>query len=257
MNGTGLTIALTLAVLVGGVFGFYPELDLKLAALFFDPEAKRFTNYFYPWLGPIREAAMWIVAAFAAPAVFALVFKLIKPRRPLLVSGRAIVFLLTTLALGPGLVVNMGLKEHWGRSRPIDVPQLAGPERFTPWWDPSGICPKNCSFVSGDTSGAYWLLAPAALAPPQWRAAAYAGAVAFGAGVGLLRMAFGGHFFTDTVFAGIFVFLIIWIVHGLIYRWPRTRLSDEAIDGALKRWVLSSYAFWAGLFGRRPTSSGS
>ena len=235
MNRTGLIIALAVAALVGLVFGIWPELDLKLAALFFYSDIKRFTSFFYPWLGPLREAAMWIVAAFVAPPLVALAVKTVRPRRPLLVSGRAIVFLLSTLILAPGLVVNVGLKDHWGRSRPIDAPQLGGEERFTAWWDPRGICPKNCSFVSGDGAGAFWTLAPAALAPPAWRPLAYAGAVAFGAGVGVLRMAFGGHFFSDIVFAGVVTFLIIWTVHGLIYRWPRTRLSDAAIEQGLER----------------------
>jgi membrane-associated PAP2 superfamily phosphatase len=251
MNRTGLMIALAVAAVVGLVFGLYPELDLKLAALFFDPASKRFTSYFYPWLGPLREGAMWLVAAIAAPAVAALVIKLAMPRRPLLVSGRAMVFLLTTLALGPGLVANVGLKEHWGRSRPIDVPQLGGEERFTAWWDPRGICPKNCSFVSGDASGAFWTLAPAALAPPAWRPAAYAGAIAFGAGVGVLRMAFGGHFFSDVAFAGVIMFVIVWLVHGLIYRWPSTRLSNGRIEHAIERIASPPHDFIMRLLGRR------
>jgi lipid A 4'-phosphatase len=39
----------------------------------------------------------------------------------------------------------------------------------------------------------------------------------------------------------VFTFLIIWVVHGLIYRWPRTRLSDEAIDRAIERFVKARY----------------
>ena len=153
-----------------------------------------------------------------------------RPHRPLLVPGRAVVFLISTLVLGPGLVVNVGLKDNWGRSRPIDVPQLGGSEHFTAWWDPRGGCAKNCSFVTGDGSGAFWTLAPAALAPPAWRPLAYGAALAFGATVGVFRMAFGAHFFSDVVFAGVFVFLIIWLMHGLLYRWPRTRTTDAQID---------------------------
>ena len=36
MNRTGLFIALGLALVIGLLFGIYPELDLKLAALFYD-----------------------------------------------------------------------------------------------------------------------------------------------------------------------------------------------------------------------------
>jgi membrane-associated phospholipid phosphatase len=70
-------------------------------------------------------------------------------------------------------------------------------------------------------------MAPAALAPPQWRLLAYGGALAFGSAVGVLRIAGGGHFFTDVVFAGVFVFLVIWTAYGLIYRWWPQRTGDK------------------------------
>jgi len=248
MNRTGLLIALAVAVLAGLVFGLYPELDLAIAALFFNPATKRFISTAHPWLGLLRETAMWLITLLVIPAIVALAIKLIAPRRPLLMSGRAIIFLLGTLAFGPGLVVNVGLKDYWGRSRPIDVPQLGGEERFTAWWDPRGVCPKNCSFVTGDGSGAFWTLAPAALAPPAWRPAAYAGALALGSGVGFLRMAFGGHFFSDIVFAAVITFLIIWVAYGLIYRWPRTRLTDQALERAIERVALPPHDFVMRLF---------
>jgi lipid A 4'-phosphatase len=64
----------------------------------------------------------------------------------------------------------------------------------------------------------------------------------------------GAHFVSDTVFAGVFTFLIIWIVHGLIYRWPRTRLSDETVERAIERLATPGHDFIAGLFGgkRKP-----
>ncbi len=128
----------------------------------------------------------------------------------MLIAGRAALFLIVTLAVGPGLLANVILKDHWARMRPVDVPQLGGHERFTAWWDPRGPCPENCSFIAGEPSGAFWTLAPAALAPPQWRPVAYAGAILFGVAMGALRMAGGGHFFSDFVFAGVFMFLVVW-----------------------------------------------
>ena len=118
----------------------------------------------------------------------------------------------------------------------------------------SGDCPGNCSFVSGDVAGAFWTVAPAALAPPQWRALAYGAALALGAGMAAIRVMAGAHFVSDVVFAGVFTFLIIWLVHGLIYRWPRTRLSDEAVERAIARIATPGYDFIARLFGgkRKP-----
>jgi len=212
-----------------------PELDLKLAAPFFDPERDGFWRAYDPTYWRWRDLVTWLVTLVAVPAIVALVVKLIWPRRPLLIPGRAVMLMLVTLALGPGVVTNLVLKEHWSRPRPIDVAQFGGDEHFRPWWDPRGDCPKNCSFVSGEASGAFWTLAPAAVAPPQWRALAYGAALLFGTGVSVLRMAAGAHFFTDVVFAGVFTFLGVWLVHGLYYRWRRTRTTDAAVEGVLER----------------------
>ena len=174
----------------------------------------------------------------------------------MLMSGRAAVFLIATLVLGPGLLVNITMKDYWPRSRPIDVPELGGSEKFVPWWDPRGVCAKNCSFVAGESAGAFWSLAPAALAPPQWRPLAYAAAVAFGTGVGVLRMAFGGHFFTDVVFAGVFMFGLVWIAHGVIYRWRPTRISDAAVERAFEHVTGPIWRAVAHLMARRNKRSG-
>src|SRR5262249_45405161 len=77
----------------------------------------------------------------------------------------------------------------------------------------------------GEPSGAFWTLAGAAGVPPQWRALAYGSALAFGAAVGVLRMAAGAHFFSDVGFPGVFRFLLIWLGHGWVLPWPRPRVS--------------------------------
>lgn len=238
MNRTGLIVALSLSAVVGLAFGLYPELDLAVSRYFYgfvDAGRNAFAWRLYPPAMLARDIGLWVGTVLVAPSVVALVIKLILPRRKLLISGRAILFLTMTMALGPGLLVNVVLKDHWARPRPIDVTQFGGTEHFVAWWNPRGDCPGNCAFVSGDVAGAFWTIAPAALAPPQWRALAYGAALALGTGMAVLRVMAGGHFVSDVVFAGVFAFLIIWLTYGLIYRWPRTRLSDAAIERALER----------------------
>jgi hypothetical protein len=36
-----------------------------------------------------------------------------------------------------------------------------------------------------------------------------------------------------VVFSGVFVFLVIWTTYGLLFRWPATRTSDEAVERPL------------------------
>lgn len=241
MSRTGLFVALSIAAVVGLVFGVYPELDLWVTGLLFNPQVSTFDLRM--GLIPVRNAAMWLVAALAAPAVVALVLKLILPHRRMLLPGRAVLFLTATLALGPGLLVNMVAKDYSGRPRPIHVQPMGGDQPFVAWWDPRGTCPTNCSFVSGDVAGAFWTLAPAALAPPAWRVLAYTGALALGSGVAAIRMLFGGHFFTDVVFAGVITFVIIWLAYNLLYRREPLRLSDAAIEGAIERLARPRFLF--------------
>jgi membrane-associated PAP2 superfamily phosphatase len=203
-----------------------------------------------------RDIGLWVSTAIIILVLASLAFKLILPTRKLLIPGRAIIFLTATLALGPGLLVNVVLKDHWGRSRPIDITQLGGAEHYVRWWDPRGDCPNNCSFVSGDVAGAFWTIAPAALAPPQWRALAYGAALALGTGMAALRVMAGAHFLSDAIFAGVFTFLIIWLAHGLIYRWPRTRLSDAHIEQAIQRIAMPGYLALCSLFCKKKSGGG-
>jgi lipid A 4'-phosphatase len=241
MNRTGLLIALGVGIVAGLILGLAPNIDLALSRRFFDADAKAFLLARDDTALAIRSGLVYVITAIAAPAFIALAVKLVLPRRPMLIPARAVVFLIATLALAPGLVTNVILKDNWGRPRPYSVQQFAGPETFVPWWDPRGGCDKNCSFVAGEGAGAFWTLAPAAVAPPAWRAIAYAAALTFGTGVSVFRVAFGAHFLSDVIFAGVFTFLLIWLVHGLIYRWAATRLTDAQIERAIARIVLPGY----------------
>ena len=250
MNRTGLVIALALALVVGLLFGIFPELDLKLAAVFYDTATRSFPLKLNTVAAFARDAAMWIAWGLALPAIIALVVKLVRPDRPLLISGRAIIFLLLTLTLSAGILTNLTFKSYWGRPRPVVVTEFGGDMPFVPWWDPRGGCGRNCSFFSGEGATAFWTLAPAALTPPAWRPLAYVAATLFGVTTSGLRMAFGGHFFTDVAAAGLVTFLLIWLVHGYIYRWPSTRLSEAGVEAALTRLAWPGYRLFQKWRGR-------
>jgi lipid A 4'-phosphatase len=256
MNRTGLFIVLALAVATGAIFAAFPDLDLAITRLFYEPGGRGFllTHYMFVdghmWLLKLRDVAMWVVAALALAPVAALLLKLLRPAKPMLMSPRSVVFLLGTLALAPGVLANGVLKEHWARPRPIEVREFHGSDAFVPWWDPRGACDQNCSFISGEGAGAFWTLAPAALAPPPVRVAAYTAALAFGVTVGAMRVAVGGHFFTDVAFAGVFTFLIIWVAYALLFRWPVPLPSDAAIERAIERLVVPLHAAVGAALGR-------
>jgi membrane-associated PAP2 superfamily phosphatase len=238
MNRTGLLIALGIGVVAGTLLGVFPGIDLAVTRPFYDTANNAFMLPRDPAALMVRDAIVYVIAAIAAVAIVAVVVKLILPRRPMLIPGRAALFMIATLALAPGLMTNVILKDYWGRPRPYSVQQFGEKEPFVPWWDPRGTCDKNCSFVAGEGSGAFWVLAPAAITPPAVRPFAYAAALAFAVGTSIFRIAFGAHFLSDTIFAGVFTFLMIWLVHGAIYRWRATRLTDEQVEGAIARVTL-------------------
>jgi len=81
-----------------------------------------------------------------APALFALLRKLVFPEQKMLIAPSVVLYLLGSFLLAPGVTSNLLLKENWGRPRPIGVQQFAGTADFQPWWRPGGACKRNCSF---------------------------------------------------------------------------------------------------------------
>jgi membrane-associated phospholipid phosphatase len=148
-------------------------------------------------------------------------------------SVRTMVFLALSMALGPGLLVNAVLKDHAHRPRPVQVKEFGGKSDFRPFYRFDGACYRNCSFVSGETSAAVWLVAPAMLAPAASQPLAIGAALAFGLVVGLLRMGFGHHFPSDVVFAALLTLLVIRCCHGLLFGW-RARSRVKPAHGALR-----------------------
>lgn len=250
MNRTGLLIALGVTAIFVIAYALFPQLDLVVARLFFDPATKTFPASFNPTLEFLRNAAMVVAWLFAAPAIVALLAKLIWPRKPLMMSGRKAVFIVFTIIMSAGVLTNAIFKQHWGRPRPAATAEFNGKWDFKSWHDSSGACPRNCSFFSGEAATAFWTYAPASLAPATIRPIAYAAATVFGVATGLLRMTFGGHYMSDVIVAGIVVFLVIWLTHGLLFRWGATRFSDENIDRWLTEKLLAGRAWISNLSAR-------
>lgn len=203
------TLIVTLACLA--MFAAAPELDPVVARQFF--EAGRFIGHgpFDEWLRRICYDAPYALLALLLAAYAARRHGYAR-RGP---AGRSVVYMIVSLALGPGLLVNGVLKEVSHRPRPVQTAEFGGPWRFRPYETFDGDCRRNCSFVSGEVSTAAWTLAPALLAPPALRPLAIVAALLFTAATAWLRMAFGGHYLSDVALAALFTFLIVLAP----YRW--------------------------------------
>ncbi len=212
MPNVRILIALLIALAaVGLVFGLWPQLDLATTRFVYAHGgfwgASRYAGAARDIL---RVAPFWLLGGLSA---------LWAARRfgwngpaP---STRAMIFLIASLTLGSGLIVNLGLKDHSHRPRPVHVAEFGGDAAFRPWWRFDGACVKNCAFASGEAASGFWMLAPALITPPPLRALAVAAALFYGAATSLLRIAFGGHFLSDVLFGGLISILVVMALRRL------------------------------------------
>ena len=212
-----LTAALTL--LTGLVFALFPNLDLDVARSFYNPQSG------FVGITPLGRIGRSIGAdvPFIVPGVMLIAY-ILKRRGwnvPYAPTGKSVVFLVLSFALSTGVLVNLVMKDHLHRPRPSHITEFGGSWDYRPFYQFDGQCPRNCSFPSGEASAAFWLVAPASLAPAPYTPLAIGGALVFGAATSVLRMAFGGHFLSDVLFGG----LLTLLVNFAVYRWVFGRKS--------------------------------
>ena len=163
-----------------------PRIDLTVSAWFFDPERIVFparSSPLYEWVRRVMPYFMfagagYVLALWLAGEFMKHVF--------LGITRRVALYLLASLAMGPGVIVNMLLKDNWGRPRPSTIRDFGGANYYVPPLVVSDQCDNNCSFSSGHGALGFWPVAVALLAPPPWRPLALALALGFGAMVGFV-----------------------------------------------------------------------
>jgi lipid A 4'-phosphatase len=121
---------------------------------------------------------------------------------------KEIVFLWLSMIFNVGIIINLLLKELWGRARPNDVIEFGGTEIFTPWFQISDACISNCSFVSGDASVGFSLISFYFLTKNK---NFYWIALFSGSFLGVVRILEGGHFLSDIIIAGFLIFILTYI----------------------------------------------
>ena len=202
--------------LVGALFAIRPDFDLAATHAFYDhggfiganPKARLARDFF--------RIFPFVVLGALALLYFAHRFGLAVRWAP---DGRSLVFLVASIAIGSGLIVNLGMKDHLHRPRPVHVEDFGGHDEFRPWYRFDGACLKNCGFPSGEASSGFWMVAPAMLAPPPLQGVAVAGALVFGVAASALRVAFGGHYLSDVLIGGLISLIVVFGFRRLL--WPR------------------------------------
>jgi lipid A 4'-phosphatase len=203
---------LVTAVFAGG------GLDFAAAKVFYraDPHDHWPLGRQLPWAVLFRMGS-WFAGALVLAGLAALATGFALGRDAL---RRNAIFVLASVVLGPGLIVNFILKDHWNRPRPRDVIEFGGPRHYAPaplrgeggYSFPCGHCSVGFLFALG-----WWI----------WRrrrpylaaTSAVVGLVA-GIALGLGRMAAGGHFVSDVVWSALLALGIAHFLYHYILRVP-------------------------------------
>lgn len=199
------------------LFTFHASPDIEISRLFHDPQGG--------WIGetdPVHRTLRRIFQLSgllpAACLAISLIRRLYLGRWWLGLDLRAIIFAILVVAIGNGLVVNVLLKDQWGRARPRQVEAFGGTADYTHPWVVTDQCRRNCSFVSGE-AGYGFSYAAIAFVPAFARRRHVLLTAGVGAGVvfGYVRIAAGGHFISDVFWAGIVTIAMIGLLHRLVY----------------------------------------
>lgn len=201
------------AIFLALLFYLFPSVDVWVSSLAF--ERGRFMD---------AESHLWIWLLYRGIPLLAWVMLLGSAgllvlwwrRRP--AWRKPLAFILCALLLGPGLLAHNLLKDNWGRARPFQTDLFGGQKQFTPAWELADQCERNCSFVSGHAAMGFFPLVLAMLGR-RYRPWLFAG-LGLGMLTGAARIAQGGHFLSDIVFAFYVVYFAAWLSYWLIYRRP-------------------------------------
>jgi len=198
---------LPLLLLAGGTLLFrFTDLDLNLIHSTWNPAEAFHSSETGIWGFLYRFAPYPAIAI----ALWSLIHLLVSWRlKWLRRHNRMAWFFLASMALGPGLIVNTTLKDHYGRPRPKQVEEFGGAYAFLPILTP-GPHRDARSFPSGHASIAFFLLTPFFVCRKRrWLGAAFllVGLV-WGTLVGLARMHQGGHWPSDVLWAAGVVYFV-------------------------------------------------
>jgi lipid A 4'-phosphatase len=195
------------------VFVFYPQVDLYISNLFYDGKG-------FPLNGTLFEEIFYysvkpLLIALSLGALLIFLYNFFGKKNLLNINAKVILYLLLTLGLAPGLIVNSLLKENWERARPAQITQFGGDKEFSPAFIPTNQ--DGYSFSSGHAAGAFSLMAFALLLKRQ-RAFWIGISLLYGVLVSFARVSAGGHFLSDVATSFFLAIIFTLIFYSLLIK---------------------------------------
>jgi lipid A 4'-phosphatase len=233
---TAWLVGVTLLTFV--LFSTFPEIDLWVSGLFFVSPG-HFVLTDVAVTDGLRRVIWGLSELMVVGSCFAVIAAVFLRRAVLRLSARVWFFVVLLFVAGPGLLVNGLLKTYVGRARPADVQAFGGEQLFTAPHQWADECAKNCSFVSGEVSGAAALMIALLVILWHWRdrlsRLAYRATVGLSIAIpvlsGMQRVGAGRHFLSDVTLAALFVMLIAAVLYALLFF--RAKSADGSLVGSL------------------------
>ncbi|MBQ3033673.1 MAG: phosphatase PAP2 family protein [Deferribacterales bacterium] len=207
-----LLIFLVAAVLLKA----FPQVDIYISNIFFDSVSGFYMND-SPAAMTVYNAVNYVTMVIVSAYVILLAADFFLKKNLFGIKRKTLVFLLVTLILGPGIIVNAVFKENVGRPRPEAIIEFGGTDTFVGPFTLSNACESNCSFPSGHAALGFYFMAFGLIAAKAMRKKLLTLGFIIGVIVSLTRIVQGRHFFSDTLFAFFFVFTISALVYELMY----------------------------------------
>lgn len=200
------------------IFSFFflcfPEYDITFSNFFFSDG--QFLSEKFTLIKDLRSFFKDFMIFFSIVAFSLLIFfyllKKIKKKSIFTLRYRLVLLgLIIGPIIGCGIIANMYFKDTWGRARPAYVNEFGGDKIYTPAFQKSDQCDKNCSWISGEASAAFSFISGTILLknPIFLLINIFIGFI-----VSFFRISMGGHFLSDNIFA---MFFMIYL--AVIYRY--------------------------------------
>lgn len=199
--------------IIATIFLLYPELDIMVSSFFFDDN--HFDKNYLPYMIVFDGVR---VITFLTTIVLLILFALTFVGRVYKnFTRKNLIFLILAFILGPGLIVNAVLKDNWKRARPYQIEEFGGKNKHTPPFIISNARKRNGSFVCGHAAVGFAFVAFGFVFRRREKEIFFASLFA-GSLIGLVRMAQGGHFFSDVIFSFFFTYVTIRLLYYFMYK---------------------------------------
>jgi membrane-associated PAP2 superfamily phosphatase len=196
------------------------DLDITTVRPYYHPErADAWPVAEHPFWRLFYRSAPWVTGSLAVAGVALLVIGMLREKkRQYRWYG---IFLLLCVIIGPGLIINAVLKDHWGRPRPRQLVEYGGQLHYVLPLFPAGAHGK--SFPCGHCSVGYlyavgWWLCRRR--HPLLAVLSLTAGLVLGTLLGIGRMAAGAHFISDAFWAALIAYGTAHILYYYILRIP-------------------------------------